>query len=122
MGEAAALDGRWIPILWVSILFHDVFGGTNVVYAEICRWEYPFGSLSVSSMVQDKGIMRLGSLGGEVYCCRCSWGCIFLGVLLGVLKLGAVWGHLVVWGLLDGARKGLSCKGCVCVVVGVRVS
>ena len=43
----------------------------------------------MSSMVQDKGIRRLESLGGEVCRCRCSSGCIFRGVLLGVLKLGA---------------------------------
>jgi len=36
MGEATALDGRWVPILWVSVLFHAVLGGTNVVYAEDC--------------------------------------------------------------------------------------
>ena len=66
MGEAAAPDGRWIHILWVSVLFHDVFGGANVVYAEVCGWESLSGLLSVSSMVQDKGIWRLGSLGGEV--------------------------------------------------------
>ena len=66
VGEAAAPDGRWIPIPWVSVLFHDVFGGTNVVYAEVCGWESLSGSLSVSSMVQDKGIWRLGRLGGEV--------------------------------------------------------
>ncbi len=36
MGEAAAPEGRWIPILCVSVLFHDVFGVTNVVYAEVC--------------------------------------------------------------------------------------
>jgi len=89
MGEAAALDRRWIPILWVSVLFHDVVGDTNVVYAEVCGWESLFGSLSVSSMVQDKGIWRFGSLGGEVCRCRCSWGCIFFGVLFGVVKLGA---------------------------------
>ncbi len=45
-------------------------------------------SLSVSSMVQDRGIWRLGSLGGEVCCCSWSWGCVFFGVLLGVVKLG----------------------------------
>ena len=67
MGEAAALDRSWIPILWVSVLFHDVLGGTNVVYADDCGWESLSGSLSVSYMVQDRGIWRLGSLGGEVY-------------------------------------------------------
>ena len=43
-----------------------MFGGTNVMYAEVCGWESIFGSLSASSMVQDKGIWRLGSLGGVV--------------------------------------------------------
>ena len=38
--------------------------------------------------MQDRGIWRLGSLGGEVYCCGCSWGCILFGVLLGVVSLG----------------------------------
>ena len=66
MGEAVAPDGRWIPILWVSVLFQGVFGGTNVVYAEVCGLKSLSGSLSVSSMVQDKGIWRLGGLGGEV--------------------------------------------------------
>jgi hypothetical protein len=78
MGEVVASDGRWIPILWVSVLFHDVLGGTNVVYAEECGWESLSGSLSVSSMVQDRGIWRLGNLGGEVCCCSCSWGCFSL--------------------------------------------
>ena len=59
MGEAAAPDGRWIPILWVSVLFHDVLGGTNVVYAEVCGWESLYGMLFVSFMVQDRGIWRL---------------------------------------------------------------
>ncbi len=72
MGEAAAHDGGWIPILWVSVVFHDVLGGTNVVYAEECGWGSLSGSLSVSSMVQDRGIWRLGSLGGEV----CLVGCV----------------------------------------------
>ncbi len=34
VGEAATPDGRWIPILSVSVLFHGVCGGTIVVYAE----------------------------------------------------------------------------------------
>jgi len=58
-----------------------------VVYAEDCGWASLSGSLSVSSIVQDEGIWRLGSLGGEVYCCGCSWGCILFGVLLGVVSL-----------------------------------
>ena len=87
--EAVAPDGRWIPILLVSVLFHDVLGGTNMVYAEECGWGSLSGSLSVSSMVQDRGIWRLGSHGGEVCCCSCSWGCVFFGVLLGVVKLRA---------------------------------
>jgi len=66
VSEGAAPDGRWIPILRVSVLFHDVFGGTKVVYAEVCGWDYLFGSLSVSYMAQDKCIWRLGSLGGKV--------------------------------------------------------
>ena len=69
MGEAEVPNGRWIPILRVFVLFHDVLGGTNVVYAEACGRESLFGSLSVSSMVQEWGIWRLGSLGGEVCCC-----------------------------------------------------
>ena len=36
MVEAVAPDGRWIPILWVSVLFNDVLDCTNVVYAEKC--------------------------------------------------------------------------------------
>jgi len=66
VGEAIAHDGRWIPILWVSVLFHNAFGGTNVVYAKVCGCKSLSGSLSVSSMVQEKGIWRLGSLGWEV--------------------------------------------------------
>ncbi len=66
MGEVAAPDGSLIPILWVSVVSHDVLGGTDVVYAEECGWESLSGLLSVSSMVQDRGIWRLGSLGGEV--------------------------------------------------------
>ena len=39
VGEATTSDGRWIPILWVSsVLFHDVCGGTIVVYAAVCGW------------------------------------------------------------------------------------
>jgi len=64
--EVVAPDGRWVPILWVPVMFHDVFGGTNMVYAEVCGWESLSRSLSASSMVQDKGIWRIGSLGGEV--------------------------------------------------------
>ena len=66
MGEVAAHDGRWLPIRWVSVLFHDVFGGIIVAHAEIFGWEPLYGSLSVSSMVQDEGTWRLGSLCGEV--------------------------------------------------------
>ena len=40
--------------------------GTIVVYAEVCGWESLSGSLSVSSMVQDEGTWRLGSLVEEV--------------------------------------------------------
>ncbi len=69
----------------MSVLFHEELGGTIVVYAERCGWESLYGSLSVSSIVQDRDIWRLGSLGGEVYCCGCSWGCILFGVLLGVV-------------------------------------
>ena len=43
----------------------------------------------VSSIVHDMGIRRLGSLRGEVFRCCCSSGCVFIGVLLGVLRLGA---------------------------------
>ena len=66
MGEAATPDGRYIPILCAPVLLHDVCGGTIVVYAELCGWDSLFGSHSVSSMVQDEGTWRLGSLGGEV--------------------------------------------------------
>jgi len=66
VGEVTASDGRWNPIRWVSVLFHDVFGGTNVVYAEVYRWESLSGSPSVSSTVQDKDNWRLESLDGEV--------------------------------------------------------
>ena len=66
MGDAAAPDGRWIPIVWVSVLFHAVFGGTDVVYAEVCGWESLSWSLSMSFMLHYMGIWRLGSLGGEV--------------------------------------------------------
>ncbi len=90
VGEAAASDGRWIPILWVFVLFHDVLGGTSVVCAEECGRESLSRALSVSSMVQDRGIWRLGSLGEEVCCCEWSWRCIFFGVLLGVVKLGSM--------------------------------
>ncbi len=38
-GEAAALNGTWVPILWASILFYAVLSGTNVVYAEKCGCE-----------------------------------------------------------------------------------
>jgi len=51
VGEAEAPDARWIPILWVFVLFHDMLGGTNVVYDEECGRESLSGSLSVSSMV-----------------------------------------------------------------------
>ena len=66
MGEAAAPDGRWILILWVSVLFHAAFGVTIVVSAEICGWESLSGSPFLSSMVQDEGTWRLGGLGGKV--------------------------------------------------------
>jgi len=66
VGKATNPYGRGIPILWVSVLFHDVLGGTNVVYAEVCGWKSLFGSFSVSNMVQDRDNWRLGSLGGEV--------------------------------------------------------
>ena len=42
VGETAAPVGRWIPILWMLVLFHDVFGSNNVVYTEV--W-YVGGSL-----------------------------------------------------------------------------
>jgi len=38
-GEAAAPDGGWIPIMWLSISFHAMCGGTIVVYAELLGWE-----------------------------------------------------------------------------------
>ena len=123
MGEAAALDGRWIPILWVSVLFHDVLGVNNVVHAEGCEWKSLSGSLSVSSMVQDGGIWRLGSLGGEIGCCGWSWGCVFFGVLLGVVKLGVSVRLFDGVGVVGWGREGLFGDGCVGVVIGVvRVS
>ncbi len=64
-----------------------------MVCAEDCGWASLSGSLSVSSMVQDGGIWRLGSLGGELYCCGCSWGCILFGVFLGVVSLGVCVGR-----------------------------
>jgi len=82
MGEAAALDGRWIPILWASVLFHDVLGGTNGMYAEVRGWESLSGSLSVSSMVQDRGIWRLGVLVGR-YAIIVALGVVF--------SLGCCW-------------------------------
>ena len=69
----------------MSVLFHEELDGTIVVYAEGCGWESLSWSLSVSSMMQDKGIWRLGIPGGEVYCCGCSWDCSLFGVLLGVI-------------------------------------
>ena len=78
--EVVAPDGRWISILWVPILFHDACGGTIVMYAIVLGWESLAGSLLVSSMVQDKGTWRLGSLGGEVCCWGCLSGCIIRGV------------------------------------------
>ena len=66
MGEAADPNGRWIPILWVSVLFHDVLVGTSVVYAEDCGWESLSGSLFLRSLVQYRRIWRLGGLGGDV--------------------------------------------------------
>ena len=82
MGVAAAPDGRWIPILWVPVLFHDEFGGTNVVYAEVCWWKSLSGSLSMSSVVQDKVFGVLGVLVGKyadivdlgiVFSLGCCW-------------------------------------------------
>jgi len=35
VGEAAALDGRRIPIMLVSVLFHAMCGGTIVVYVDV---------------------------------------------------------------------------------------
>jgi hypothetical protein len=66
------------------------------------------GSLSVSSMVQDKVICRLGSLGGKV----CCWGCslryiIVWGVLLGVLGLGACVGPSGGMAVVDGVEEQL---------------
>ena len=66
MGDVADPNGRLILILWVSVLFQDVFGGTNVVYADVCGLESLSGSLYVSSIVHDMGIWCLGSLSGEV--------------------------------------------------------
>ncbi len=63
----------------VSVLFHDVC--TIVVYVDAFGWESLSGSLSMSSIVQDEGTWRLGSLGGEVCGWNCSSGCIFRGVL-----------------------------------------
>ena len=65
VGEAVVFDGRCIPILYVSVLFHDVWGGTIVVWADVVGWESLSGSLFVSSILHNAGIWRLGSLGGE---------------------------------------------------------
>ena len=54
VGEAATPDGRWIPIMCVSVLFHDVCGVIIVVYAKVCGWKSLSRSLYVNSMVQDK--------------------------------------------------------------------
>ena len=56
LDDTVAPGGRGIHILWVYVLFHVVFGGTNVVCAVVCGWESLSCLLSVSSMVQDKGI------------------------------------------------------------------
>ncbi len=89
MDEAATLDERWIPILWVPALFHDVCGGIIVVYADVLGCEPLTGPLSVSSMVEDACTWRLGSLGGDVCYRGCSSGYNVRGVMLGVLILGA---------------------------------
>ena len=103
VGEAAALDMRWIPSLWVFVLLHDVCGCTIVVYAKVLGWESLDGSLSVSSMMQYKGTWRLGSLGGEECCWGCFLRCIIQGLLLRVLSLGTCIGSfggvgVVGWG------------------------
>ena len=36
-----------------------------MVWADVVGWEFLSGSLSVSSILHDAGIRRLGSLGGE---------------------------------------------------------
>jgi hypothetical protein len=64
-----------------------------VVYAVDCGWASLSGSLSVSSIVQYEGIWRVGSVGGEVYCCGCSWGYILFGLLLVVVSLGVFVGR-----------------------------
>ena len=43
-------------------------GGTIEVWADVVGWESLSGSLSVSSILRDAGIWRLGSLGGEAGC------------------------------------------------------
>ena len=48
----------------MSVLFHDVCGGTIVVCDEEPGREFLSGSFYVSSMVQDESTWRLGSLGG----------------------------------------------------------
>ena len=37
-----------------------------MVWADVVGWESLYGSLSISSIMHDAGIRRLGSLGGEV--------------------------------------------------------
>ena len=66
MSDPDTSDGRWIPILCVSVLYHIVCGGTIVVNADAFGWESLPGSLSASSIVHDEGTWRLVSLGGEV--------------------------------------------------------
>ena len=65
MGEVAVPNGRCIPILYVSVLLHDVWGGTILVLADVVGWESLSGSLFVSSILHGACIWSLGSLGGE---------------------------------------------------------
>ena len=69
--------------------------------------------------MQDRGIWRRGSLGGEVCCCGWSWGCGFGGLLLGVVKLGVYVRLFDGVGNVGCGEGGLSDDGCVSVVIGV---
>ena len=66
VGEAAAPDGRYTPILLMFSLFQVLLGGTCVVYEVGNGKESLAGSLSTSSMEQVVGMLCLGRRGGEL--------------------------------------------------------